>query len=711
MSVFSRAYSSRSQFRPQFRPQVRPQVRSVLLSGLAVSALSLQVSALELSEEEKENIEEIIVEGELSRYSATKMDTPIFETARSISIEDQQQLLDKGVLELADAYVYAPGVTGQTYGFATRGDWVKVRGLDVPEYRDSLQALFGNYNNTRSHVYTLEQVEILKGPSSVLYGQGSPGGLVNVVSKRPQDEAYREVVAEYGNFDRKQIATDLTGPLDAEGKFLYRMIALYRDSDTQIDHVKDDALVIAPSITWRPGMSTNITLLGNYQDYDGQAGAQFLPTYGTLLPAPNGEFMDPNVFLGEPEFDRYDTKTKSITLLADHDFNASWGMEATARYTKGEAAYNQAWAAFIGGNRYIDDEGNVMRTFYKNVADSKQFAVDVRLRGEFSTGGLEHNVLVGVDYQDVTTDSDYYYAFAPAGYGINVFNPVYGNVPTDAELGPYFDNPENKNQQVGFSIQDQIRVGNLLVTLGLRGDKVDSDTGAATQEDEELSTSIGLMYQLPGGFSPYASFSESFEPVVGTKFDGSAYAPQKGKQYEVGIKFQPEGTNALITASYFDIRQSNLLTADPDHPGFSVQEGNVDIKGFEFEALGSIGDFTLEGNYSYLDTITTAGFRLPSVPEHQASTWVTYRPQDVLVGFKAGFGVRYMGASWDGADGLKTPSYTLADAMVGYETEQWDLSLNVRNLTNKQYFATCIARGDCFPGKDRTVVARLAVKF
>ncbi|WP_262690737.1 TonB-dependent siderophore receptor [Kordiimonas aestuarii] len=692
------------------RPSHARRIFHHLAFGVAAIALVTPTYAQDAPTDD-DNIEEIIVEGRLSRYSATKMDTPIFETARSVSIEDQQQLLDKGVLELADAYVYAPGVIGQTYGFATRGDWVKVRGLDVPEYRDSLQALFGNYNNTRSHVYTLEQVEILKGPSSVLYGQGSPGGLVNVVSKRPQQEASNEIVAEYGNFDRKQIAADLTGPLDDDGRFLYRMTAVYRDADTQIDYVEDDALVIAPSITWRPNERTNVTILGNYQDYNGQAAAQFVPTQGALLPAPNGEHFDPNVFLGEPEFDRYDTKTKSITLLADHDFNASWGMEATARYTKGEAKYNQAWPAFIGGNRYLDDEGNVARTFYKNEADSKQFAVDVRMRGEFSTGRLEHNLLVGVDYQDVTTNSDYYYAFAPAGYGINIFNPVYGNVPTDAELGPYYDNPENKNKQIGFSIQDQVRIGQLLLTLGLRGDKVDSDTGYVTQQDKELSTNVGVMYQLPGGFSPYASYSESFEPVVGTTFDGSAYAPQMGKQYEVGIKYQPEGTTALITVSYFDIDQTNLLTADPSHPGFSVQEGDVSIKGFEFEAVGNVGDFYLEGNYSYLDTETSDGFRLPSIPAHQASSWITWRPSEVMVGFKAGFGVRYVGASWDGADGLKTPSYTLADAMVGYETDRFDISINAHNLTNKQYWSTCIARGDCFVGKDRTVVARLAVKF
>ncbi|MBL4672148.1 MAG: TonB-dependent receptor plug domain-containing protein, partial [Arenicella sp.] len=129
----------------------------------------------------QEPLEEIKVVGELSLYSATKSDTPILETARSISVETADSLVDIGALELADAYTYSSGVTGEVFGFATRGDWVRVRGLDVPQYQDSLQSLFGNYNNTRSEVYTLEQVEILKGPVSVLFGQGSPGGIVNLV--------------------------------------------------------------------------------------------------------------------------------------------------------------------------------------------------------------------------------------------------------------------------------------------------------------------------------------------------------------------------------------------------------------------------------------------------------------------------------------------------------------------------------------------------
>ncbi len=682
---------------------------SNLLMGCATLALTTAATAQDTTP--KEDIEEIMISGKLTRYSATKSDTPVFETSRSISIEDQQALRDKGALELADAYVYTAGVFGETFGVATRGDWVKVRGLDVPEYRDSLQALFGNYNNTRSDIYTLEQVELLKGPSSVLYGQGSPGGLINVVSKRPKEDFQGEIIADYGTFDRKQIAADFTGNIDENGKFLYRMVALYRDSDTQINHVENNAVVIAPSLTWRPSDATNITILANYQEQTGDTAAQFLPVDGTLRPAPNGEFIPFDTYLGEPEFNRYDRETYSATLLASHDISANWTTELTARYTKGEADYRQAWPAFIGGTRYVDANGTVARTFYQSDASSEQFAIDGRIKGIFETGALEHNILVGVDYQNVKTENDYYYAFAPVGFFINVFNPVYGNVPTVDQLGPYFDFPASKNNQIGISIQDQIRYDKWLFTLGIRGDKVNSDTGTVEQDDENISLSFGGMYQFENGLSPYASYSESFQPVVGTLFDGSAFAPEQGKQYEVGVKYQIPGTQSLITAAYFDIEQTNIRTADPTNVGFQVQEGDVKIKGFEIEANAQFGDFNIDANYSYLDTETTAGFRLNSVPDHQASTWIGWRPTGKLSGFKAGFGLRYVGESWGGADILRTPDYLLADAMIGYETEHWDLTVNARNLTNKEYLSTCLARGDCFVGEERTVVARLAYKF
>lgn len=679
-------------------------------------------------------IEEMVVQGTLSRYSALKSDTPIMETARSVSIESQRQILDKGALNLADTYVYGAGVTGETFGFATRGDWVKVRGLDVPEYRDSLQALFGNYNNTRPEIYTIEQVEILKGPASVLYGQGSPGGLVNVVSKRPEAEASQELIVELGNLDRRQGALDLTGALDADGRWLYRLIGVYRDSGTQIDEIDDDTLVVAPSITWRPTDATNITLLGNYQETESDAGAQFLPVQGTLQPAPNGEFIDSDVYLGEPSFNRYNTDTRSLTLLADHQFNAVWSAEATARWTRGEADYHQAWPSFIGGSRYVFNSdgslfegGTVPRTFYTSDAQSEQQAVDMRVRADLDLGGMRHQLLMGVQYQDVTTENDRATAYAlgydlatgqpdssfGSQYWINVFDPVYGDVPPDSVMANFFVNaPESNTKDRGIYISDQISYNAWRITLGLRYDDVKTDTGSARQNDSALSTSAGVLYRFDNGLSPYVSYAESFEPVVGQdSITGAAFDPQEGRQYEVGIKYEPKSLDGSVTLAWFDIEQTNLDNPNALVNAPSQQEGKANIHGLELESLLFLGDFEWEFNASRLDTESANGTRFASVPEYQASTWLNYRPSGAWQGFKTGVGLRYVGDSWDGADSLKTPDYTLADLMIGYETQHWELALNVRNVTDKDYMTTCLARGDCFPGDARTAVVRARYQF
>lgn len=700
------------------------------IACVSVLSMAAAVSAQEPADGQ-ETVDEIVVEGRMSRFSATKSDTPIMETARSVSIENHRQILDRGALNLADTYLYKPGVTGETYGFATRGDWVKVRGLDVPEYRDSLQGLFSNYNNTRPDIYTIEQVEILKGPASVLYGQGSPGGLVNVVSKLPQAERRNEVAVEYGSFNRTQVGADLAGAMDNDGRWLYRLVGLYRESDTQVDYVAEDAVVFAPSITFRPSDSTDITLLANYQKTEGDTGAQFLPVVGTLLPGPNGQHIENSTYSGEPGFNRYDTETESISLLANHQLNETWGLEATARVTNGEADYQQAWTAFTGGDRYVYNpdgslylDGRVPRSFYLSLASSEQQAIDIRTRADFDTGPISHQVLLGVQYQDVTTDNDTSYNYA-MGYDfsadpnnwddtfwLNIFEPVYGNVPTAADLIPLFDAPTANTTDLGFYVSDQLIFDNWHITVGLRSDDVETNTGSEVQKDDAISTSVGALYQFENGLAPYASYSESFQPVVGTDaVTGAALKPQEGQQLEAGLKYEHAGSPSWFTLAWFEIEQSNLPNPNSLPTAASQQEGIAKISGLEFEGVAVFGDLHVEMNASRMDTENPDGFRLASVPENQASMWLGYRPQGRFAGFKSGLGVRYVGKSWDGSDTLETPSYTLADLMIGYEMERWDLALNVRNVADKQYYATCLSRGDCFPGESRTVVGKAIFKF
>jgi len=724
-----------------FIPQEQRSARRTALCfsiALALGLLPLFASAndegKESDDEDKVELEALQVTGGLTRYSATKSDTPILETARSVSVETADQIRDKGALDLADTYAYTAGVIGSPFGIATRGDFLAVRGLEVPQYRDSLQALFSSYNNTRAHVYTLEQVEILKGPASVLYGQGSPGGLVNVVSKRPTEYMDQEILLKLGNFDYVEAAADLGGVLDDDGQWLYRFIGVVRDSDTQIDFVHDDGWVIAPSITYRPTIDTNITLLANFQETDSDTASQFLPIAGTLRPAPNGERFDFDNYYGEPGFNRYDTETQSITLLADHVFNEVWSGELTARYTHGEADYRQAWISFTGGDRYIRNadgslyrDGFVPRTFYQSEANSDQFATDTRVRAKFSTGAFDHEVLAGFQYQDVSTDNDFSSLYAlgldlstgqpDAIFGdrfwINAFDPQYGSFPDQSIFDLAFvDSPEAVTKDYGLYLSDQIAIDNWRFTAGLRADWVSTRVNGRTQKDDAVSFSLGALYRFDSGFAPYVSYSESFDPVAGIDtITQEALKPQRGRQYEVGIKYQPDGKQSQITIAAFDIEQSNLPNPNSAVGTVSQQEGVAEIQGIELEAALYVDDFSFEGNISHLDTESADGFRFASIPATQASFWLGWRPTEVLAGFKMGVGVRYVGANYGGLDTIRTPSYTLGDLLIGYEFENWDLSVNFRNITDKKYLSTCLARGDCFVGERRSVVGTLAYRF
>lgn len=712
-------------------PLMKKQRIALIVAGLLGHA---SYSNAQESTQENSNtpIEEIKVVGKMSLYSATKSDTPILETARSISIETQDSLVDIGALELADAYTYSSGVTGETFGFATRGDYLRVRGLDVPQYQDSLQSLFGNFNNTRAEVYTLEQVEILKGPASVLYGQGSPGGIVNLVSKRPRADAKNEIVASIGSFDYRQIAADVGGKLDKDGHWLYRLVGLSRDSETQVDFVENNAVAISPSISYQPNDDTAITLLLNYQDSTGDTGAQFLPVSGTLNPAPNGQFFASDLFVGEPGFSQYDGTTKSASLLADHRFNDSWSMQFTARKTESERDYSQAWIAFsFSADRFVYNadgslykDGLVPRSFYQAEATSEQTAADLRFRTEFETGAISHEVMLGGQYQDVTTDesSSYAYAigysFATAGpddifgdaYWINPFNPTYGAVPPQALIDSIRnDSPEVNVKDLGLYINDQMTFGNWHWNIGLRRDDVTNESGQSKQDDSATSIASGLLYAFENGLSPYVSYAESFEPVVGIDaVTQQAFKSQEGEQVEVGIKYSFASSPSYVTLAYFDIEQSNLLTSTPVG---QIQIGGIDtVSGVEFEGKFVFGDFKLEANASKLDTQTDAGFQFPSVPEVNASLWLGYGDR-AENGFRAGFGARYAGESFGGNDEIETPSYALVDAMLAYKMDSWAFRLNARNLADKEYQSTCLSRQDCFQGERRTVVGTVAYSF
>jgi len=664
----------------------------------------------------------IIVTGALSDFGATKSDTPIMETARSISIETARDFQEKGAQSLDDVLTYSAGVTAEPYGFSTRGDFAQVRGLDAPEYRDNLQYLFGYYNNTRQDIYTLEQVEVLKGPASVLYGAGSPGGIINVVTKRPHGTSEGEIRVDYGSFDRKQIATDFNIAIPgAEDSAQFRFVGLLRDSDTQIEGVTDDKLVIAPAFTARPAPGTEITILANYSDQNSDTAHQFLPVTGTLLESASGEKIDPYSYHGAPGFNAYDTESLALTLIAEQQINSIFSVEGVARYLDTQADYRQAWISFRGnGVPRIDAEGNGGWTFYLADNRSEQMAFDVRTRADFTTGPIEHELLAGVQYQDVFTDSDTAY-LADLG-NLNAFDPQYTGVPSVAEVESMKANgPRNYVKSTGYYISNQMSLGNLVANAGVRFDNVTNRVeNGSRQEDDATSFSVGVLWRGPAGISPYASYAESFQPVVGIDtLTDEQLLPQEGRQYEVGIKYQPRGVNALVTVSAFDIEVSNLPNPNSLVGGDSQQEGVSKVRGVELEANALVGGLRLDGNVSYLDTEDPDGYRLTSIADWQASLFALYNFTGALDGFSLGGGVRYVGGNESNGlsaiDGslltYRVDGHTVGDLSAGYDFGPFELRLTARNVTNEEYFSVCLVRGDCYPGEKRSVNGSLAYKF
>lgn len=588
----------------------------------------------------------------------------------------------------------------------------------------------------------LEQVEILKGPSSVLYGKGSPGGVVNAISKLAGPDKDSEAVFDVGTNDRLQFAADFNQQL--ADNLYFRLVGLYRDSGTQVDFVEDNAVILMPSLTYDNGQ-TRVSAMFEYSDRDGDTAHQFLPLTATacatgavsvdpifLRDNATGEEIDSSTYHGNPDFNRYDTSSSLISLLASHEVNEDLSIDGVFRHKDGEAVYRQAWIAFSSTDEpRIDAAGDGPQTYFNAERSSEQTAVDVRARYIFETGPLDHELFAGVGLQHVETTNDGLalpgdiFGFNISGVTLNAYNPIYSPVPDSAlNRDNFFDFGAFEADDLGIYISDQISFGDFKFNVGVRFDDVETTNDTDTVKDEETSFSIGALYAFENGFSPYISYAESFEPLPGTVGPDTARRPadpQIGEQVEVGIKYQPAGTPTYITAAYFDLTESSRIERGfIDGQEGNVQTGEVSVTGFEVEAQTVIGDWSLEGNFSLIDTELENGDPFDSIPEQQGSTWVQYQPSEgVLANARLGFGIRYVGENESNGvlpeSGppvrVVTDGVTLGDLLIGYTIEDWDLSLNARNITDEEYYGTCLARGDCFPGERRTVVARVAKKF
>ncbi|SLN67213.1 Ferrichrome-iron receptor precursor [Pseudoruegeria aquimaris] len=691
----------------------------------AVSVCAL-VAAMPALAQEIIELEQITIEGQTSdgffgesvaTNSGTIMKTgdPIAETPRSVSVFTEQQIQQRGARTVEDALKYTVGVTAGQWGVDARSDWSLVRGFSPTTLHDGLPARYGYYNDTTPEPFMLNSVSVLRGPASGLYGSGSVGGVVNTTSKTAAQDAPNLWQLQVGSFDRVQGALDVSGDLNESGTLRYRFVGVARDSETQVDHSQDDVLALAPSITWRPSEATELTVLANYQKSDRSPLIQFASIYGTLLPATgfgNGDYLPNSLFVGEPEFDKFESEQRSITAMFKHRFNPVWSMNANFRYLEGEAEYQHAWWAFdnFGTGRYNPD-GTINRTFYRAENELKTLALDTYATAEYALGEVQMRSILGASYSRGTYDSDFGYGAQVAP--IDPFNPVY----TGFNPITVTDTPGTSVDEWGLYAQNRATYDRWVFDFGLRygGIETGASNGSfgattAAAEDSKWTGNAAVMYLFDNGLAPYLSYATSFQQdAIGTDVNGNAFDPTEGEQIELGVKYQPAGTATLLSAAVFDLTKSNLLVADPVNPGFQVQTGEASSRGFEFEAYQSFGDVSVQAAYTYLDTENAAGFEIAQVPEHAASLWVNYAPKR-LRGWQFGGGVRYNGAAWDGVGIQETPAYTLFDTAIAYEQDNWRLALNVSNLTDERYVTTCQS-GSCYFGEGRNVALTLTSTF
>jgi len=647
--------------------------------------------------------------------SATKTDTPLLETPQAVTVISRDQMLSQNAQSVTDAIHYAPGTTSNGGTVDTRFDTIRVRGFLAPLYLDGLILPFGvtQFGRVRPDPFGLERVEILRGPSSALYGQIPPGGMINLVSVRPTDTPVHMIELQGTNFGQLQGGVDLGGRLTDDGSFLYRLTALSHVGGTPINQVSDNRVMIQPALTWKPDSDTTLTLLAQYQrDVNGVA-TQFLPAQGSLWYNPNGA-LPSNTFLGDPNDNSYQRNQFWIGYQFEHRFNDVLTARQNLRY----ASVDTNLAAVIATGLQADQR-TVNRVAYSVPESAQNWTLDNQAQLKFDTGPLKHTALLGFDYVYSGSQTKQGIGAAPS---LDMYNPVYWQPITQPTITV---NNAQKQNQYGAYLQDQIAFDHWRLTLSGRHDWVDTTTqnfAANTQTSQAVdafSGRAGLNYVFDFGLSPYVSFASSFQPTVGTDFSGNAFKPTQGKQYEVGLKYQPEHGSFSANLALYKLIQQNALSTDAAHLGFSVQSGEVTVQGVEVDATANLAKgLNLVGSYSFTDakitqsTGTDLGSQVATVPQHQASLWSDYTVQDGrLRGLGFGGGVRYVGNSWGNAPNtLFIPGYGLFDAMVSYDLAGLNdrmqgakLVLNANNIADTRYVTTCSNTVGCFYGASRQI--------
>ncbi|WP_321908551.1 TonB-dependent siderophore receptor [Burkholderia cepacia] len=658
----------------------------------------------------------------LRTTAGTKTDTPVAEVPQTINIVTAQQIEMTGATDLNQALRYVPGFA--TFGADSRTDsYAALRGFTPTLYVDGVAAPHtAVIADWRVDPYTIDSIAVLRGPTSVLYGAGEPGAIVDAHTKLADGERVREAGVQIGNDARKQFMVDVGDTLDPDGRYAYRFVGVARDGNAETGPNGDRRVALAPSFRWRPNADTSLTLSATFLQDSGDISSNFLPASGTVLPNPNGR-LSQDIYMGDPGFNDYRKKQWSLGYALEHRVNAIWSLHQDVRWS-----HLSLDDATVFGNGFAPrSTTNMMRTAGLFQLNYSRLDIDNHAQARFGTGPLEHTLLLGVQYDRQTTTNSVWLAIAPS---LNLYHPVYRPVTDAIFAGPtslgHVDQYTAMNT-FGVYAQDQIRWKRWTLTLGGREDFVNArfdDRTAGKQARQDVSAfsgRVGLTYRGDGGLSPYVSHSTSFDPVIGVRlYGGGLPKPTRGTQTEAGLRWQPPGRNLMLSAALYQIDQTNVVTPTPvnlDPTGTtSVQTGKVRSRGIELSAVGKVTrELSVVASYVHQDVKNVQAndaslnhwpVAVP-LPRQMASMWAdwTWRT-GALSGLGFGGGVRYQSASAGAPDNsLTVPSVTLVDLALHYEMPHWRFALNVANLFDRRYVSGCQSYNVCVFGNERTVLA------
>ncbi|MBJ8923500.1 ferrioxamine B receptor FoxA [Citrobacter sp. FDAARGOS_156] len=693
------------------------KTRLALLIGWVTGSVAFPLLAQETTKNDT-----VVVTSQM-QSGATKLATPDIETPQSVSIVTREQFEEQGATSVRQAVSYTPGVYSNQIGASNRFDYIVLRGFSDGSldnvYLDGLK-MMGDTNSHSSLVvdpWFLDNIEVVRGPASVLYGRSSPGGIVALTSRKPSFDAGGEVKLFAGNNNQRGAAFDVTGALDDNDRVAARLSGMTRYADSQFGPLKEERYALMPSLTWRITDQTRLDLMA-YLHRDPEGGSHSgLPYDGTVVPH-YGQKISNTFYEGEDDYDKYDRRENMVGYNIEHLFDNGWSVRQKLRYLHTDVELNQVYAA-----GWLN-ETELNRGYSGSDENMSAITLDSQLDGSFDTWQVNHRLLVGIDYQDRSNNTTGYYgAFPP----IDAFNPVYGAKPDYINM---YAREKHKLRQTGYYLQDQMSWDRFRITLGGRYDQVsisniDKQNGTRSDLDKNnFSSRAALLYLFDNGVAPYISYSTAFTPTSFADENGNLLEPMKGKQWEAGLKYEPEGLNSQFSASVFRINQTNIATKEePTDPYRSI--GEIESEGVELEAISQLTDsFRLQAAYTYTDirykksSPEEQGKRAVYAPRNQASTWLSYDVKNgPLAGLTLGSGVRYVnGITSDRQNTHTLPSYTLVDLAIGYDLTNIGIKglstqLNVNNLTDKRYVAACNSLSYCYFGAERSIVGSVSWKF